>query len=148
MVVVHCAGELCTCHLYSACCLVSCAFWSKRYNSRRLCIAKVTGFWEMYMTHLGGYTSAWRGVDFVCTISRCLCCNSLSNDARFRREDLHVKVCPWCGVGLLFLYLFFTRSATSYKITLLFGLAAPVKLKGVRGEVRSQRPLYYVPCSI
>ena len=23
------------------------------------------------------------------------------NDARFRREDLHVKVCPWCGVGLL-----------------------------------------------
>ena len=47
-----------------------------------------------------------------------------------------VKVCPWCGVGLLFLYLFFSRSAALYKITLLFGLAAPVKLKGARGEVR------------
>ena len=34
----------------------------------------------------------------------------------------HVKVCPWCGVGLLFSYLFFTRSAASYIITLLFGL--------------------------
>ena len=33
-----------------------------------------------------------------------------------------VKVCPWCGVGLLFSYLFFTRSEASYKITLLFGL--------------------------
>ena len=58
---------------------------------------------------------------FVRTIRRCLFCSSLSNDARFRREDLHVKVCPWCGVGLLFSYLFSTRSAASYKITLLFG---------------------------
>ena len=33
-------------------------------------------------------------------------------------------------------------------MTLLFGLAAPVKLKGARGKVRSQRPRYYVPCSI
>ena len=31
----------------------------------------------------------------------CLFCSFLSNDARFRREDLHVKVCPWCGMGLL-----------------------------------------------
>ena len=121
MVVVHCAGGVCTCCLYSACCLVSRTFWSRRYNSRCLCIAKVTGFREMYTTHLGSRTSVWRGVDFVRTISRCLCCNSLSNDARFRREDLLVKVCPWCSMGLLFLYLFFTRSAASFKITLLFG---------------------------
>ena len=100
-------------------------------------MAKVTGFRVKYTTHLGGRMSAWRGVVFVRTICRCLFCSSLSNDARFRREDLHVKVCPWCGVGLLFLYLFFTRSAALYKITLLFGLAAPVKLKGARGVVRS-----------
>ena len=37
------------------------------------------------------------------------------------RGGENVKVCPWCGVGLLFSYLFFTRSAASYKITLLFG---------------------------
>ena len=37
---------------------------------------------------------------------------------------LSVKVCPWCGVGLLFSYLFFTRRAASYKITLLFGFGS------------------------
>ena len=121
MVVVHCVGGVCTCCLYSACCLVSRAFWSRRSNSRHLCIAKVTGFRVMYTTHLGGRTSMWRGDIFVRTICRCLFCSSLSNIARFWREDLHVKVCPWCGVGLLFSYLFFTRSAASYKITLLFG---------------------------
>ena len=35
------------------------------------------------------------------------------------------------------------------KLTLLLVLAAPVKRKGARGEVRtSRRPRYYVPCSI
>ena len=62
------------------------------------------------------------------------CCNSLSNDARFRREDLHVKVCPWCGVGLL--RLFFLYCGVINKLTLLLVLAAPVKRKGARGEVR------------
>ena len=70
---------------------------------------------------LGSRTSAWRGGVFVRTICRSLFCSSLSNDARFRREDLHVKVCPWCGVGLLFSLLFFTHSAASFKVTLLFG---------------------------
>ena len=103
--------------------LLSCfsRFLVQKVSSRRLCMAKVTGLRVMYTTHLGGHMSAWRGVVFVRTICRCLFCSSLSNDARFRREDLHVKVCPWCGVGLLFSYLFFTRSAASYKITLLFG---------------------------
>ena len=63
-----------------------------------------------------------------------LCCNSLSNDARFRREDLHVKVCPWCGVGLLRLYSLYCGVVN--KLTLLLGSAAPVKRKGARGEVR------------
>ena len=63
-----------------------------------------------------------------------LCCNSLSNDAKFRREDLHVKVCPWCGVGLL--RLLFLRCGVISKLTLLLVLAAPVKRKGARGEVR------------
>ena len=121
MVAVHCAGGVCTCRLYSACCLVSRAFWSRRYNSRRLCMAKVTGFLMKYTTHLGSRTSAWRGGVFVRTICRCLFCSSLSNDARFRREDLHVKVCPWCGVGLLFSKLFLSGSAASYKLTFLFG---------------------------
>ena len=35
------------------------------------------------------------------------------------------------------------------KLTLLLVLAAPVKRKGARGEVRfPRRPRYYVPCSI
>ena len=63
-----------------------------------------------------------------------LCCNSLSNDAKFRREDLHVKVCPWCGVGLL--RLLFLCCGVINKLTLLLVLAAPVKRKGARGEVR------------
>ena len=45
-------------------------------------------------------------------------CHSHNKNA----STINVKVCPWCGVGLLFLYLFFTRSAASYKITLLFGV--------------------------
>ena len=62
-----------------------------------------------------------------------LCYNSLSNDAKFRREDLHVKVCPWCGVGLL--RLLFLYCGVINKLTLLLVLAAPVKRKGVQGEV-------------
>ena len=46
-----------------------------------------------------------------------------------------VKVCPWCGVGLL--RLFFLYCGVINKLTLLLVLAAPVKRKGVRGEVRS-----------
>ena len=34
------------------------------------------------------------------------------------------------------------------KVTLLFFWRLPSKLKGARGEVRSRRPRYYVPCSI
>ena len=58
-----------------------------------------------------------------------------------------VKVCPWCGVGLLPLY--FLYCGVLNKLTLLLGSAAPVKRKGARGEVRfPRRPHYYVPCSI
>ena len=58
-----------------------------------------------------------------------------------------VKVCPWCGVGLLRLY--FLWYGVVNKLTLLFGSAAPVKRKGARGEVHfPERPRYYVPCSI
>ena len=46
-----------------------------------------------------------------------------------------VKVCPWCGVGLL--RLFFLYCGVINKLTLLLVLAAPVKRKGARGEVRS-----------
>ena len=45
-----------------------------------------------------------------------------------------VKVCPWCGVGLLRLYFLYCGVVT--KLTLLLGSAAPVKCKGARGEVR------------
>ena len=45
-----------------------------------------------------------------------------------------VKVCPWCGVGLL--RLFFLCCGVISKLTLLLVLAAPVKRKGARGEVR------------
>ena len=45
-----------------------------------------------------------------------------------------VKVCPWCGVGLL--RLFFLYCGVINKLTLLLVLAAPVKRKGARGEVR------------
>ena len=44
-----------------------------------------------------------------------------------------VKVCPWCGVGLL--RLFFLCCGVINKLTLLLILAAPVKRKGARGEV-------------
>ena len=47
---------------------------------------------------------------------------------------LIVKVCPWCGVGLL--RLFFLCCGVINKLTLLLVLAAPVKRKGARGEVR------------
>ena len=60
---------------------------------------------------------------------------------------VHVKVCPWCGLGLLRLYCLYYGVVT--KLTLLFGSAAPVKRIGARGEVRFlKRPRYYVPCSI
>ena len=49
-----------------------------------------------------------------------------------------------CGLTLLILLVVWHCN----KIMLLFGSAAPVKLKGARGEVRSRRPRYYVPCSI
>ena len=45
-----------------------------------------------------------------------------------------VKVCPWYGVGLL--RLFFLCCGVINKLTLLLVLAAPVKHKGARGEVR------------
>ena len=48
--------------------------------------------------------------------------------------DHYVKVCPWCGVGLL--RLFFLCCGVLNKLTLLLVLAAPVKRKGARGEVR------------
>ena len=44
--------------------------------------------------HLGGHTSACRGVTLICTICRLCCCFLLSNDVKNRREDLHVIVCP------------------------------------------------------
>ena len=46
---------------------------------------------------------------------------------------LIVKVCPWCGVGLL--RLFFLCCGVINKLMLLLVLAAPVKRKGARGEV-------------
>ena len=55
---------------------------------------KATGFREMQTMHLGSQTSAFQGATLVCTICRISCCSSLSNDARIRREDLHVIVCP------------------------------------------------------
>ena len=45
-----------------------------------------------------------------------------------------LQVCPWCGVGLL--RLFFLCCGVINKLTLLLVLAAPVKRKGARGEVR------------
>ena len=58
-----------------------------------------------------------------------------------------VKVCPWCGVGLLRLCLLYCGVLN--KLTLLLVLAAPVKRKGARGEVRfPRRPRYYVPSPI
>ena len=58
-----------------------------------------------------------------------------------------VKVCPWCGVGLLHIY--FLYCGVLNKLTLLLVSAAPVKRKGARGEVRfPRRPRYYVSCSI
>ena len=45
-----------------------------------------------------------------------------------------VKVCPWCGVGLL--RLLFLCCGVISKLMLLLVLAAPVKRKGARGEVR------------
>ena len=50
------------------------------------------------------------------------------------RPPTSVKVCPWCGVGLL--RLFFLCCGVINKLTLLLVLAAPVKRKGARGEVR------------
>ena len=50
------------------------------------------------------------------------------------RKWRSVKVCPWCGVGLL--RLFFLCCGVINKLTLLLVLAAPVKRKGARGEVR------------
>ena len=44
-----------------------------------------------------------------------------------------VKVCPWCGVGLLRLY--FLYCGVVNKLTLLLVSAAPIKHKGARGEV-------------
>ena len=52
------------------------------------------------MTHLGGHTSACRGVTFVRTICRLYWYCSLSNKAKNRREDLHVIVCPLVRLGL------------------------------------------------
>ena len=50
-------------------------------------------------------------------------------------EDLvTVKVCPWCGVGLLRLY--FLYCGVVNKLTLLLVSAAPIKRKGARCEVR------------
>ena len=50
-------------------------------------------------------------------------------------------------MGLLHLYSLYCGVVN--KLTLLLGLAAPVKRKGARGEVRfPRRPRYYVPCSI
>ena len=45
-----------------------------------------------------------------------------------------VKVCPWCGVGLL--RYCFVLCGVINKLTLLLVSAAPVKRKGARGEVR------------
>ena len=62
----------------------------------------------MYMTHLGGRTSACRGIAFVRTICRLCWYCSLSNEAKNQREDLHVIVCPLVRLGLTilkFLYL-------------------------------------------
>ena len=60
-----------------------------------------------------------------------LCDNHL---VKFYRSHPFVKVCPWCGVGLL--RLFFLCCGVINKLTLLLVLAAPVKRKGARGEVR------------
>ena len=60
-----------------------------------------------------------------------------------------VKVCPFCGLGLLsFSLLFVSSIAALYKIMLLFGFGGSHQLKGTRGKVHSRRPRYYVPCSI
>ena len=50
------------------------------------------------------------------------------------RHSTNVKVCPWCGLGLL--RLFFVYCGVLNKLTLLLVLAAPVKRKGARGEMR------------
>ena len=55
----------------------------------------------------------------------------------FEFFPLYIKlasVCPWCGVGLL--RLLFLCCGVISKLTLLLVLAAPVKRKGARGEVR------------
>ena len=46
----------------------------------------------------------------------------------------NVKVCPWCGVGLLRLLCLYCGVINI--LTLLLVLAAPVKRKGARGVVR------------
>ena len=50
------------------------------------------------------------------------------------KNQAYVKVCPWCGVGLL--RLSFLCCGVINKLTLLLVSAAPVKRKGARGEVR------------
>ena len=57
----------------------------------------------MYTTHLGGRTSACRGVAFVRTICQLCWYCSLSNEAKNRREDIHVIVCPLVRLGLTIL---------------------------------------------
>ena len=67
----------------------------------------------------------------------CLVKLMLENTAAFSIRDnigTCVKVCPWCGVGLL--HLSFVYCGIVNKLTLLLGSAAPVKRKGARGEVR------------
>ena len=54
-------------------------------------------------------------------------------EIKSRTQYYIVKVCPWCGVGLL--RLFFLCCGVISKLTLLLVLAAPVKRKGARGEV-------------
>ena len=59
---------------------------------------------------------------------------TITRPTRITKTSATVKVCPWCGMGLLRLY--FLYCGVVNKLTLLFGSAAPVKRKGARGEVR------------
>ena len=79
------------------------------------------------MMHLGGHTSACRGVTLVRTICQLCCCFLLSNNVKNRREDIHVIVCPfgaaWATI-VKFLYLLVRHHKWLYtrlnKVTLCF----------------------------
>ena len=80
------------------------------------------------------FTASHKAVNERCRVNRQLHITADSTPNNAPRGHTIVKVCPWCGVGLL--RLFFLCCGVINKLTLLLVLAAPVKRKGARGEVR------------